>query len=135
MRVSKKAHMGSKHLDHLGEMSRPDRSGDGDRNTLVGDVVGETATVAARFKGGGTVRSGVSVGETAEDKVSFALLSEADREASKPSPRAALRAGVLKPEEAGEPRLPVLPGMMGKAAFVSPAGLAAIPSQSISSMG
>jgi hypothetical protein len=116
-------------------VSRPDRSGDGERKALVGDVVGETATVVARFKGGGTVRSGVSVGDTAAASVSFALFREADRVASRPKPKVALRVGVLKPVEAGEPRLPVLPGTMGKAALVSDTGPAAIPSQSISSIG
>jgi hypothetical protein len=48
MSVSRNAHMGSKHLDHLGERSCRDLSGEGDRRALVGDVVGEPATVAAR---------------------------------------------------------------------------------------
>ena len=117
MRVSRKAHIGSKHLDHLGERSCRDRSGDGDRRALVGDVVGDTATVAARFKGGGTERSGVSAGEAIEEDESLALLSEAERKGSKLSPSDALRAGVLIPDDAVEPRRPVLHGTIGNAAF------------------
>jgi hypothetical protein len=135
MSVSRKAHMGSKHLDHLGERSCRDLSGDGDLRTLVGDVVGDTATVAARFRGGGTDRSGVKAGDASEEVASLALLREAEREGSKPSPSEALKAGVLSPDEAGEPRRPVLPGTIGNAAFTSAIGVAAIPSQSISSIG
>lgn len=101
----------------------------------MGDVVGDTARVAARWKGGGTDRSGVRAGDASEEVVSFALLSEADREASSPNPRVALKAGVLIPDDAGDPRRPVLPGTIGNAALTSAIGVAAIPSQSISSIG
>lgn len=127
--------MGSKHLDHLGERSYRALSGDGDRRALVGDVAGDPATVVARLKGGGTDRRGVSDGDATADESSFALLREAEREASSPSPSVALRAGVLSPDDAGDPRLPVLPGIMGNAALTSAIGVAAIPSQSISSIG
>lgn len=133
--VSRKAHTGSKHLDHLGERSCLDLSGDGDRKALVGEVAGDPATVVARLNGGGTERSGVSEGDATAEDSSFALLREAEREGSNPSPRLALRAGVLRPDDAGEPRLPVLPGTIGNAAFISAIGVAAIPSQSISSIG
>ena len=127
--------MGSKHLDHLGERSCRDLSGEGDRKALVGDVVGEPITVAARLNGGGTVRSGVSDGDATADDSSLALFRDVDREASSIRPSDALRAGVLIPDDAGEPRLPVLPGTMGNAALISVIGVAAIPSHSMSSMG
>lgn len=127
--------MGSKHLDHLGDRSCLDLSGDGDRRALVGEVAGDPATVAARLKGGGTDRSGVSDGDATAEDTSLALLREAEREASSPSPSDALRAGVLSPDDAGEPRRPVLPGTIGNAALTSAIGVAAIPSQSISSIG
>jgi len=127
--------MGSKHLDHLGERSCRDLSGEGDRRALVGDVAGEPATVAARFSGGGAVRRGVSDGDATADDNSLALFKEVDREASSIRPSDALRAGVLIPDDAGEPLLPVLPGTMGNAALTSAIGVAAIPSQSMSSIG
>jgi hypothetical protein len=127
--------MGSKHLDHLGERSCLDLSGEGDRKALVGDVAGDPATVVARWKGGGTDLRGVSDGDATAEESSFDLLSEAERAGSSPSPSAALRAGVLSPDDAGEPRLPVLPGTIGNAALTSAIGVAAIPSHSISSIG
>lgn len=135
MSVSRNAHMGSKHLDHLGERSCRDLSGEGDRRALVGDVVGEPDTVAARWNGGGTVRRGVSDGDATADESSLALFRDVDREASSIRPSDALKAGVLMPDDAGEPRLPVLPGTMGNAALTSAIGVAAIPSQSMSSIG
>lgn len=135
------AHKGWKHRAHRGEtVAAPSRPGEGERITLVGETVGDTATVAARLKGGGTFRSGVATGDAPDVEAAFPeRFNETDRMGSRPSPRVADKMGVLtpvlKPVEAGEPRLAVLPGMTGKLDLRSGTGAAAIPSQIMSSMG
>lgn len=94
--------------------------------------------MAALLSGGGTVRVGVATGEGSLDMENVAflgLLREVDLICSKPRPNADVPLGELMAVDAGEARLAVSPGMMGRSDARLDAGVAAIPSQAKSSIG